>query len=117
MQKALKEFPLPLSLTCKKDLEIYINDEGTRTFLAIDLESNEAILNYISAIDSVLKEFALPVYYSPPKLHFSVAWCEGNHPEFMKIIKNDLNYSFVTDFEVNVEQILFKCGNKVYTSS
>lgn len=98
-------------------MEIYVNDEGTRTFLAIDLESNEAILNYIRAIDSVLKEFALPVYYSPPKLHFSVAWCEGNHPEYMEIIKNGFNYSFVNDFEVNAEQILFKCGNKVNSVS
>lgn len=111
LKKILMEFPLPETIETEK-FSVYLNDEKTRTFVAIDLGGkSEIILNYIEGIDSVLKEFGLPVYYSSPKLHFSMVWCQGDR--FSDLVfdaeKEKIN------LKVELKQILIKCGNKVST--
>lgn len=107
---ALKSIDLPTKLKCEK-MEIYLNDAMTRTFLAVDVENDEKILNAIYTIDKILKDFGLPVYYKEPKLHFSLFWCPGNRKEEenFKDIQN-LNFDFE---EVKIKGIFIKCGNKV----
>lgn len=109
---ALKSTDLPPKLKCEK-VEIYLNDEMTRTFLAVDVENDEKILKTIESIDKILKDFGLPVYYKEPKLHFSLFWCQGNRKEEenFKEIRN-FNFNF-EEFEVEINGIFIKCGNKV----
>ena len=109
MSSALKEilvdFPLPEKINTET-FSVYLNDERTRTFIAIDFENNENILKYIEVIDKVLKEFGLPVYYTSPKLHFSLLWCQGNRQKETEEI-GEIN------LEVDLKQILIKCGNQI----
>lgn len=112
IKKSLKSHPLPASINCEK-VSIYLNDENTRTFLAVDVENNAAILKLIEEIDSILKEFNLPGYYSSPKLHFSVLWRQGNHSKVLDTTIKDLDLDHFEESFVNLSEIIIKCGNKV----
>lgn len=109
--ETLKSTELPTKLKCEK-VEIYLNDEMTRTFIAIDVKNDERILKVIESIDKILKDFGLPVYYKAPKLHFSLFWCQGNEIENLNK-KKVLSCNFFEEFEVKIEEIFIKCGNKV----
>ena len=104
-----KEFPDKLKL---EKVEIYLNDEMTRTFIAIDLENDERIIKLIESIDKILKDFGLPIYYKAPKLHFSLFWCKGNQME--KLRKFKIEEVNLKGFEVEVDEIFIKCGNKTH---
>jgi len=107
--EALRSLPrLPQVLKCRQNLAIYLNDEATRTFLAVDVERDEVILKYIEAIDRVLEGFGLPIYYKNPQLHFSVASFTGGHPT--------TSYKLSDEFEVKLDNgIILKCGNKCFS--
>lgn len=107
IKKFLKSNPLPKSLKCEK-YSVYLNDEKTRTFLAVDLENNSDISKLIELIDKLLKDFSLPEFYSEHKLHFSFLWCQGNQSESLKSILNE-----TVDEQVNLKEIIIKCGNKI----
>lgn len=104
----LVEFPLPETIETEK-FSVYLNDEKTRTFIAIDLQQSENILKYIEVIDSILKEFGLPIYYSSPKLHFSVVWCQGNRSSEV-ILEEEKE---LINSKAELKQILMKCGNNI----
>ena len=108
LKKTLTEFPLPEQVETE-NFSVYLNDEKTRTFIAIDLKNDENILKCIEAIDNVLKEFGLPVYYASPKLHFSIVWYQGNRQSELLFAENGGKINF----KVETEQILMKCGNKI----
>ncbi len=109
ISSALKKIStLPKKLKCEK-LEIYLNDEKTTTFIAVDLENDENILNLIAAIDGVLKDFGMPVYYKPAKLHFSLFWCRGDQKETVEF-KEKIDFD---NLEVDLNEISMKCGNKI----
>ena len=106
--KKEKEKNLPMKLKCE-NVEIYLNDEKTRTFVAVAVENDERILKLIEIIDEILKDFGLPVYYQPAKLHFSLFWCKGNQKENFSLEFED----FDDEFEVEINEIFIKCGNKI----
>ena len=107
LKKTLINFPLPESIKTEK-FSVYLNDEKTRTFIAIDLENDENILKYIEVIDGVLKEFAFPPYYTSPKLHFSLFWCKGNCGNDIVFNEEEIELE-----RIELKQIMMKCGNKL----
>lgn len=118
LEAVLKDFALParIDLSVEDPTSIYLNDEETRTFLAVNLADDPIITKYISIIDSVLKEFALPSYYSPAKLHFSFASSAGNLTKILNL-NDDYKVHSAGDSipfdHVPINQILIKCGNKI----
>lgn len=111
MEEALKSKEIPEKLKFEK-VEIYLNDEMTRTFIAIDFENDERIFKLIESIDKILKDFGLPIYYKPPKLHFSLFWCKGNQKESLrKFLIEEIN---LKGFEVEIDAIFIKCGNRTH---
>lgn len=104
-----KDSLFPNKLKCEK-VEIYLNDEATRTFVAINVENDEKVLEIIGIIDNVLKGFGLPIYYKSPKLHFSVFWCQGNQKDTLKV---DVVENNLSGIEIEINEIYIKCGNKI----
>ena len=106
---ALKCTELPTQLKCE-NIEIYLNDEVTRTFVAIDVENDDRILKSIGLVDKILEDFGLPVYYKSPKLHYILYSCQVNQKDkFKEFMSLDL----LKEYQVNIEGILMKFGNKV----
>jgi len=66
--------------TIKLDrLQVYCNDERTRTFVGLEATGGIKQLTKLSkAVDSVLRDFSLPPFYYPPAFHVSLGWCLGN---------------------------------------
>eukprot|EP00736_Rhodelphis_marinus_P009336 Rmarinus@m.28511 len=60
------------------DFESYVNDEGTRSFLALSVSLGaKEVISLIKAVDVVFGRFGLQEYYSNPQPHMSVAWAIG----------------------------------------
>lgn len=78
--------PLSSCYCVLKCIKLYTNDEKTRTFLAVQIETNSDLLKYTEAIDVSFKEFKLQPYYEEPSYHISIGWCLG---DVVKQIKED----------------------------
>lgn len=66
------------SLTLPR-LEVYLNAQATRTFLAADVEDGKgAIIDAISRLDAVLPRFRLQPFFVQPRPHISLFWWLGD---------------------------------------
>lgn len=103
--KIIHFFRFPIDFN---DIGIYVNDEKTRTFIALKVGVGyHQLTNCVSAIDQCLSEFRLPTYYEvllciltfplifffhsssycffvifqDPSFHLSLIWCVGDKKE------------------------------------
>jgi Uncharacterised conserved protein len=66
-------------MTCLTPLQVLVNDTGTRTFITVGPSTGDLpLLGLIRAFDVVLTRHHLQPFYSPPRVHISLAWLEGN---------------------------------------
>lgn len=94
---------------------VFVNDEKTRTFLAMSLQScetNAHLRALVAAVDRVLIPFGLPVYYAEPRFHVSFAWCADNQAQRLEAALSQMpcpqpGISFETG------NVFVKCGNKL----
>jgi len=98
-------------------LQVYTNDNGTRTFISLKVDTSNNLLEAVEAVDSVFEEFKLQKYYENPSFHISIAWCLGDKKQKLeKLIGNELNLSEELFDQVGfqqVEKICVKFGHKV----
>lgn len=100
------------------ELELYCNDEGTRSFVGIKV-TNPDLLNVVHEIDKVLQEFSLPKFYQPPSFHCSILWCLGNQMDRLKkllpLFQNVVNDILLeeTEMETLVTEICIKSGSTI----
>ena len=106
----------PLAIT---DRIIYLsNDDKSRYFACLLIEEScgRRIRNIIDCIDSVLKEFQLPVYYENSIIHLSMFWKLSEFSDYEKeIISNEVNSLMSNELNLFslVDKITFKTGNKI----
>ncbi|GFY39911.1 u6 snRNA phosphodiesterase [Trichonephila inaurata madagascariensis] len=50
-------------------LEVYENEEKTRTFVGLKIRSDVHLLTLLEKVDSCVKEFKLPIFYEDPSFH------------------------------------------------
>ncbi|XP_022084056.1 U6 snRNA phosphodiesterase-like isoform X2 [Acanthaster planci] len=69
---------------CFQDLEFYINDEKTRSFVGLKVGyGHPEMLQLVEVINVCLKEFSLPVFYKDPSFHVSFGWCLGDYSKVL----------------------------------
>lgn len=101
------------------DLVVYTNDNRTRTFVSLRVETSGDLLNSISIVDKVFKEYGLETYYTNPSFHVSVAWCLGDSKHMIEqYINEKRNTKLFTRFldqpNLNItKSVCIKFGNKV----
>jgi len=116
-----------LHLTVGSAAQVLVNDEGTRTFVALHVVEEHAITNQSSNrseistirkwIDIVSKVFllhGLPEYYDNPCIHTSIAWCVGSSQTF-ELERLLLKYKRLVEsisWSVCVSRVLCKIGKK-----
>eukprot|EP00192_Tetraselmis_astigmatica_P021680 CAMPEP_0117649160 /NCGR_PEP_ID=MMETSP0804-20121206/817_1 /TAXON_ID=1074897 /ORGANISM="Tetraselmis astigmatica, Strain CCMP880" /LENGTH=292 /DNA_ID=CAMNT_0005454865 /DNA_START=328 /DNA_END=1203 /DNA_ORIENTATION=+ len=65
--------------------EVYTNDEHSKTFVALEvvrgLPGRAKLIRAIRAVDRSFLSFDLPLFYSNPQPHVSVAWVEGDRED------------------------------------
>ena len=73
------QFEKRFSLFIGDAVDILCNDEGTRSFLTLPVVMGcTGLQRIIDCIDSVMKKYQLPQYYSSPLFHISFASTTGN---------------------------------------
>lgn len=102
------------------EVEIYCNEERTRTFLGLKTLEMDRLMNLTGQLDECLEEFKLPKYYEEPSFHASILWCLGDQSGILKEKKSELQVIYEgitieTHFQVKVNEVLCKCGNRSYT--
>jgi len=109
--------------TLKLDkLQVYCNDEKTRTFVGLESTGGVMQLNKLSkAVDRVFRDFSLPSFYYPPSFHVSLGWCLGNKTKEIQKQLESLDLKMldviedVDDFgKVFVKEAHCKSGNRFF---
>ncbi|XP_054712226.1 U6 snRNA phosphodiesterase 1-like isoform X2 [Uloborus diversus] len=108
-----------------QSLDVYENEEKTRTFLGLKAHTGfEKLEKIADKVDSCLLEFKLPTFYQNPSFHLSCASCIGSKTEEIEKILADLNVVFQLFLnshskcnQIWVTKICCKSGNKLFTFS
>jgi len=120
--KVPSRFPLFWS----QELQVFVNDEKTRTFVGLCIEHSDSPLKKIvEIIDKEFAELKLPPFYDPPKFHVSLLWTLGDKedelmrvlPDLNRIVEQCFNDGTLDDgdgFGQSVERIICKSGDKKY---
>ncbi|KAG8190649.1 hypothetical protein JTE90_002603 [Oedothorax gibbosus] len=78
-----------------QSLEVYENEENTRTFLGMKAHIGyEHLLKMVKKVDESLAEFKLPCFYDNPSFHLSFASCVGSQAEKIESFLADLSVIF-----------------------
>jgi hypothetical protein len=96
---------------------MYGNDEGSRTFCGLLVESQEGPGRLVTAVDESMVLHGLDTYYSPPSFHVSVAWSLGPCPKPPPVAK-DLFASWGDQggkVALRVGKVRAKIGARTYT--
>ncbi|XP_045462546.1 U6 snRNA phosphodiesterase [Harmonia axyridis] len=105
------------------NLQVYCNEEKTRTFIGLEVTSAHDTLNsIIEELDKCLSEFQLPLFYKDPSFHISILWCVGDLKSklesylhhFDLIIKNILIENSDEIWHIAVNYLFCKTGNKKF---
>ncbi|GIY64219.1 u6 snRNA phosphodiesterase [Caerostris darwini] len=105
-----------------QSLEVYENEEKTRTFLGLKVHSGyEHLLKILKKVDACVNEFKLPKFHEIPSFHLSCGSCIGSKAEEIERTLADLNVIFQSFVEYHpscgklwVSKISCKSGNKLF---
>ncbi|KAJ8924948.1 hypothetical protein NQ315_001113 [Exocentrus adspersus] len=104
-------------------LEVYCNEERTRTFLGLQIKTGyDSLLKLVETLDRSLEEFNLPAFYEDPSFHLSIAWCVGDFEQELKLVLVQFNHQLRELMEeysqenwyIYVENLICKTGNKYF---
>lgn len=109
--------------TVKLDkLQVYCNDERTRTFVGLQATGGcQQLAKLSKVVDGVLRDFSLPPFYYPPSFHVSLGWCLGDKTKEISPILPALELKLldviedVDDFgKLFIKMAHCKCGNRFF---
>ncbi|XP_068224701.1 U6 snRNA phosphodiesterase 1 [Palaemon carinicauda] len=103
-------------------LNVYVNEEKTRTFLGLRVcHGRNELQDIVSEVDLCIEEFRLPPFYKDGSFHASVAWCTGDVSEDLRrllpVLENLCSQYFAVETEMrtfNVHTLNFKTGNRLH---
>ncbi|XP_032086863.1 U6 snRNA phosphodiesterase [Thamnophis elegans] len=104
-------------------VKIYTNETKTRTFVGLEVSSGHSqMMEMVSEVDEVMKEFNLMPFYKDPSFHMSLAWCVGNMSEALGGQCMQEMQEIVDGFEdsshllqIPGTEVRCKSGNKVFS--
>ncbi|KAG7473205.1 hypothetical protein MATL_G00093120 [Megalops atlanticus] len=103
-------------------VEVYTNQERTRTFLGAAVTAGHArLLELAAAVDRTMSEFDLATFYQNPSFHVSLAWCVGDKEDLIRssclqeiqAVLDSGSGSF--PLALDCGEIRCKSGNKVFS--
>ncbi|XP_043231896.1 U6 snRNA phosphodiesterase-like [Amphibalanus amphitrite] len=97
---------------------VYVNDEGTRTFLGLTVTTGlEAVTKTSQRLDRCLDEYGLPPFYEEGSFHLSVAWAVGDRSAALQRLLPELDtavatYASQSPLVCDVTRLECRCGNR-----
>lgn len=114
----MSQYSIRASFNC---FQVFVNEEKTRTFLALSLEDNEHLRSLLKKVDNVMDQFKLDRFYADPKLHASLLWCLGDRVQDLEPLVVKLNEDFLALFAkakmislAVMDQLHCKIGNRTF---
>ena len=116
VRQALESFPAQILDILH--VEIYVNEEKTRTFLGLRVRG-QSLDAMVDTLDVVLEDFGLPAFYETRSFHVSVLWALGDQEQLLRsrigqvqsLLRRE---SHLFEQGVRVEALECKCGNKIF---
>jgi len=107
---------------CLDKLQVYTNDDKTRTFVGLEATGGVRELQKLTAnVDFCFSEYKLPPFYYPPSFHVSLGWCLGDMSSQIRARLQKLELRLVDILEDDgdlgrflVKNIHCKTGNKIF---
>ncbi|KAK3923938.1 U6 snRNA phosphodiesterase [Frankliniella fusca] len=107
---------------CFGDINVYTNEEKTRTFIGIVITAgHETLLKISHMADNIFADFKLPPFYQDASFHMSIVSCVGNHTDTLNSMVPKLQtslkmfiHSQPLDWSLCVEKLCFRTGNKYF---
>lgn len=99
-----------------RGLRVLPNDDRTRTFVALTVESGaDQVCKLIAAVNAAFAEHGLPAFYEDPQPHASFAWALGDHEVALTEALSDHNLGHdipKEPLEVPVAQVVCRVGQR-----
>jgi len=103
-------------------LQVYVNDERTRTFVGLEATGGCKQLSSITEkVNKCFNEFSLPPFYHPPSFHCSLGWCLGDQRSRIQPKLQNIQLKLVDLLEddedigqLTVKEVTVKTGNKLF---
>lgn len=103
-------------------LNVYVNEEKTRTFLGLRVcHGRNELQDIVSEVDLCIEEYRLPPFYKDGSFHASVAWCTGDASEDLRrllpVLENICSQYFAVESDMrtfDVHTLIFKTGNRLH---
>ncbi|GAB2281866.1 hypothetical protein Dimus_016428 [Dionaea muscipula] len=101
--------------------EVFINDDGTRTFLSIEVIGGglAEITRQIRAVNHVYRLHNLPEFYKDPRPHISLVWASGDISESLRRVVGEETKKRAESLQKRIFTVKFsgiecKIGSKTY---
>lgn len=109
--------PKALSLALGDELKIFLNEEKSRTFIALPIFTNKHLQDILECCDQTLLQFGKEAFYQPAEFHISLAWVLGNRKSQLELF--DLSTIFEKwqkeeDSLIETSYLMCKMGNKLH---
>lgn len=103
-------------------LQVYVNDEKTRTFVGIEAQVGvRELQNLTTCVDKCFADYNLAPFYNPPSFHVSLGWCLGDKSALIRGMLQKLELKLVDVLDedgatgtLHVKDIHCKIGNKIF---
>lgn len=111
LHKSIDKFHLSLG----SKLQTFVNEDQSRTFIALQIPSSENLLKIVQICDETLLEFNKDPFYQPPEFHISLAWTLGKRKiDLSKLDQVVQDWLEDSEKVFEIDQIHAKIGNKSY---
>lgn len=95
--------------------EAFVNDDGTRTFLAVPVSQGHAqVCRSIQQVNKAFTLFDLQCFYEDPRPHVSVAWTLGSHAASLMQHVQHSTAAAPAAWTMQLEKIECKIGQNTY---
>ncbi|KND03170.1 uncharacterized protein SPPG_02231 [Spizellomyces punctatus DAOM BR117] len=94
----------------------YTNDDGSRSFLGIDVgHGQDELASLVKDVNSVIAQFRQDTFYDNPSFHASIAWTfgtalNGSVVNSMQDLDAELRH-----FQFPIDAVTCRIGNKLYS--
>ena len=113
IQDKLKSRLVPFKLSIGPGIKVLVNEDFTRTFITIEVQSNKYLNEVVKCCDETLVEYDKDTFYDPPEFHVSLLWTLGDQKS---LIDTKALEKCVQDIEaVEVDFVHCKIGNKHFS--
>ena len=112
-QAKLKSRLVPFKLNIGQAIKVLVNEDLTRTFITVQVQSHKYLNEVVKCCDEVLDEYKKEPFYDPPEFHVSLLWTLGNQKSVIDVKALEQVLEHIDPIEVDL--VHCKIGNKIFS--